>query len=250
LKKLSLAAFVATLALAGAAEARGKSCVEVSDVVGYQHCSRYGRAWSLESSFPISAEFSLSRWTLDPRGVTMRGNFGKNQTGTFEYSGDLALSPATLWGGEVRITGAPFPWLYIGGALGGAGGQIALPSVHTLGYDVSATSSGVNAAGLLGGLLVGLRVPASIFSVRVEALLGGRVMLATQDARDVEHGLRTATVSAGRGVIEPHLLFDYWLTPNATLTAWGGFDAAHLQDRVFGVMIGAHGRAFDGAYLW
>lgn len=245
-------AMVALVALAwsSSAAARGKGCVEVSDVVGYEHCTRYGGTWSVEKSFPIVAELAVSRWSLDPRGITLRGNFGKHEPGTFEYSGDLALSQAVLWGGDLRFTGYPTGPFYLGIQVGGAGGHLALPSVSASGYRVDASSGAVNAFGMDGGLLLGFRVPIGFLSARLETMLGGRVVLAGQDATSGEYGTRGATVSAGRGVVEQRLLLDAWIGPRTTLSAFGGIDVTHVEDRVLGLAIGLHGRSFDGAFFW
>src|SRR5689334_23130804 len=104
---MKAAAFTAALmclvaASKGAAASR-KGCHEVSDVVGYERCTRYGAGWSVEKAPPLALELVVEVSRLDPRGHTMSGNFGKGQSGMFTYPGDAVGHALEMVGLGPRI---------------------------------------------------------------------------------------------------------------------------------------------------
>jgi hypothetical protein len=241
----------ALLALSpGEALARGKSCREVSDVVGYEHCRRYGAGWSEEKSAAISLELSLGAVFLDPRGRTMVGSFGKRDPSSFRYRGDLVGHSLGVGNLGLRVGYAFTSWAYAGFDFELGMGQNSLPHAHDAGFDVAPTSGTLNSFGLGGGLYGGLRVPIGFVSLRLETLFGGRAIMAGQTTTSEAMVRRGATVSLSTWTIEPRLWLDIWADPWLTLSGFGGLDALHPADRVGGVALGFHGDAYDGAFLW
>ena len=54
------------VALPRVAHARG--CSEISDIVGYERCHRFGDGWAVERRLPISLALQLPYLTFDPNG--------------------------------------------------------------------------------------------------------------------------------------------------------------------------------------
>ncbi len=234
----------------GRAFARGKSCTEVSDVVGYEHCRRYGVGWSEEKAAPVSLELSLGAFFLDPRHRTMSGGFGKYAHGSFDYSGDLVGHSLAVGDLGIRMNVTFAPWAYAGWEIDVGGGSNSLPRTHAGGYDLAPTEGGLNSFGFGGGLFGGLRVPLGFVSLRLETLFGGRTILMGQEATNANGVPRSASVSLSQWTIEPRASFDIWVEPWLTLSPFGGVNALHYVDHFGGVAIGFHGKAYDGAFLW
>ncbi len=227
-----------------------RGCREVSDVVGYEHCTRYGFGWAEEHSAPILLELSLGPTFLDTKNRTMSGSFGKNQKGSFEYPGSRVGHGVSDRSLGLRI-GAPFvPWAYAGFELGFGGGSNKLPATTTSEYSVSASTSGINGFAFHGGAYGGLRAPLGYLSIRVETLFGGHMIGTSQIARDAKGSSRSATVNVATWVIEPRVYADVWVAPWMTLSVFGGINAVHFADKTAGLSIGFHGRNYDGAFLW
>ena len=249
-KALVAASALGALAVPTRAYARG--CSERSDIVGYEHCRRYGDSWAAERAIGIMVETSISYAWLDPRGRTISGDFGKGQTGTYGYSGNLVGHNMSGLPWTVRIGYAFLPWLYAGGEgeIGAASDH--MPGTTSNGYAISPAGGGINAWTAGGGAYGGLRLPLTYISLRAETLFGGRFIGVSQDARSLASTtVRSASSSLGVGIIEPRFFVDFWVDPMVTVSLYGGFNALHTGDRIGGLMIGLHGRNYDGSFaLW
>lgn len=250
--RVAMAALALSMVVAfpSAAFARGKSCHEVSDIVGFEHCTRYGNGWALERSAPFAFELTLGGDWLDTVPRTLQGSFGKNQKGSFQYPGGLvghSLGVGTL---GMRFDGYFVPWAYAGIELDFGVGSNSLPRTSAGGYSIAPSDGQVNSFGFGGGLFGGLRVPLGYLSLRLESLFGGRAIMAGQAAQMPPAAPRDATVSLSAWSIEPRAFLDVWVEPWMTLSGFGGVNALHYQDHFGGVAIGFHGRSYDGAFLW
>src|SRR5262249_10330412 len=147
---------------------------------------------------------------LATRGRMLSGRFGKGQPGSFEYPGELAPDHLAVALGQMRIAVAFLPWLYGGFGMAIRGGDNELPSVQTSdGYRVFRSPDGVNSWGFSGGGVAGLRAPLGYASVRVETLLGGRVISVSQAAMSRDYpASRNASVSLATWLVEPRVHLD------------------------------------------
>ena len=228
------------------AEARG--CSEVSDIVGYHRCIRFGDNWSTESAFGIEAEIGLGYMTLDPRGRTIQGSFGKGAKGSYQYSGSLVGHGMSVLPLDIRVGYALLSFLYVGAEMDVGAGSDRMPATTANGYSIAPSSTGVNAFGAGFGGYAGLRLPLSYFALRAETFFGGRFISVNQNAVGNGFGSRTAQSSFLTGVVEPRFFADFWIDPHATMSIYAGFDALKTGDRVGGLMVGFHGKAYDGGF--
>jgi hypothetical protein len=246
---LALAATTVSAALPSIAFARG--CRERGDVE-YEHCRRHRGDHAVKQEVGLTFETSISYAWLDPKGRNISGSFGKGQPGDYHYSGsiighDLSALPLTL-----RFGYAFTSWIYGGAELEVGAGSDELPGTTASGYRISPSSEGgINAVMAGAGGYAGLRLPLSYFTVRGETLFGGRMVGVNQDARSLASGqLRTAGSTLGAAIIEPRLLLDFWLERTTTVSIYAGFNALHPSDGIGGLMIGLHGRRYDGGVLF
>jgi hypothetical protein len=240
------------LALAFPAPAYARGCSEKSDIVGYERCRRYGDTWAVEHSVGLMVETSISYAWLDPRGRNISGDLGKGQTGRYSYAGSLVGHNMSALPWTLRLGYAFRPWLYAGGEGEFGAGSDRLPATTSNGYAISPSSTGINTFSVGGGAYVGLRLPLSYVALRAETLFGGRYIEVNQNVRALASStVQSASSSLGVGLIEPRFFIDFWVDPAATVSLYGGFNGLHTGDRIGGLMIGLHGRHYDGGFgLW
>lgn len=239
----------ATLTLARPAFAH-RWCREVSDIVGYERCTAYGAGWSVERTSPIRIDFGLHYLALAPRGRTLEGSFGTREPGAFRYSGDDVQGPLAALMLELRPSIFVVSGLYVGYELGAGAGHAALPGTTTSGgWRVGASSAAVNLFALNFGGVAGYRIPAGSVSIRLESMLGLRIISASQTAAsDAYPSRREASVTLFTWAVEPRIALDVWVSPSITLAAFAGVNALGLGDRSIGLALGVHSRTYDGAW--
>jgi hypothetical protein len=195
-------------------------------------------------------EASLGAMFLDPRNRTLNGSFGRYESSSFSYSGNLvghALSVGTL---GLRLE-TPFnEWLYAGIEADLGFGGTSLPGSDMDGYSIEDTRGASLSLGGAGLLFMGLRVPLGYVSMRFESAFGVRAIATRQTTVDPYGYERAAMVGLTVWSVEPHALFDIWLTPRVTLSGFGGINAFHYVDRFGGIALGFHGQKYDGGFLW
>jgi hypothetical protein len=219
-RTIALLAGLATLALSSVGSARGRYCTEQSDVVGEERCSSFGDSWSVERRPAITSSFDLRHATFDPNGLTF--TYKKNAKPPFSGSALRVVSLESYglgFGVAYTITEA----FYIQNDYGLTANSATLPSGER---DVLFMSD------MTGG--PGLRTRLKYVSLRLEADLGLTVA-----------GIGKA--SAARGVVRPAGGIEVWLSPYATIGAFGGVNLLAWRERIFGVVLTYHARALDGA---
>ena len=94
-----------------------------------------------------------------------------------------------------------------------------------------------------GGLLPGLsfQLGDAPVTVRLEALLGGRVLAFSGTTSD-QRGFSAAATS---WVAQPRVALDMWTSPFVTIGAFAGTNLVHQSDYVFGLSFAAHLAPFD-----
>ncbi len=237
---------VATIALARPAHARG--CSEVSDIVGYERCHRFGDGWAVERRWPIVLSLELPYQTFDPRGVDFDFQREKADPNAFSVPGrELGPNVLSTAGLALRGEGFFWRWLYVGAEIGFGLGHNEIGSFTATVGDASKTfttsESAINTVMMQGGVLLGVRVPLGRLSLRLEGFAGGSIL--TVDSSGGYSG------TAGRGLLMPRAAADFWVSPNVTFSAYGGFDALDTRNQTLGLAVAFHVRSFDGAFsLW
>ena len=225
----------------------GKSCVETSDIVGYQKCSEYGSTWANERRPPLTISLGEHTMFFSPAGRTFSAKATKNGPEIYSFSGeDLGDRPLVAHGLAWQITGYAWRNVYLGIESTWAFGKNYDYALSADGYRVSPTGL-LDTFQFSGGLLVGARVPLGKLSVRPEMLIGGRVVSLTQDATKDGETKRT-NAGAAAWALEPRLALDLWASPWFSLSAFGGTDVLDHRSRSFGLMFVGHLRAYDGAF--
>jgi hypothetical protein len=245
-----LAAVLLCMLASRTAHARG--CSEVSDIVGYEKCNRFGDGWSLDRRPPLFFGFTLQHSLFDPNGVTFQQEKGKGVTLGNDPSlphfdgGSLGVGGLEAFGFDLRIGGYFLGPLYTGIDFGVGFGHNRLGVVSSNGTTFIPSNSTFNTnESTIGGLL-GVRLPLGRLSLRLEELGALRTAEIWEETPAGE--LR---MGAFRGVLETRALVDVWATPNLTLSVYGGTNALDTQEQSMGLAIEYHGRSFDGAFsLW
>lgn len=243
---------VAFLGAALACESRAfaKGCTEVSDIVGYEKCHRYGDGWAVERRWPIGIALTLPYQTFDPNGLGFDFAQGKHDPNTFTASGDKFKSNALgAFGFNLRIEGFVWRWFYVGveWGLGFGHNQIAdfTNIVGNTTTQFSGSDAGINTVLFHGGGFLGLRIPLGRMSLRLEGFAGGNIATV-----NVDSALGGYEGSGGRGSLMPRAAIDVWASPNVTMSAFGGFNGLDTRERTVGVMLEYHVRSFDGAFAF
>jgi len=216
---------LALVAVAPRAEAKG--CHEVSDVVGYHHCTRFANDWSRESDAPrLSVDFGwfYHRFTMLP--------FALDATRATDSSSDFAT---TAHGVGVRVLGGIGHVLYTGLELDG-GDNDTLPRP------------------------VGLQ-PTDGFYMSPNAVFGAhlfervRIALSTELAGGVRFDsvytcakCQGPVASEWRRQLEARVRVDAFIHPHVSFGFSYGHSLLDAGDQMWMLSIGIHGRTMDGMY--
>jgi hypothetical protein len=222
---------IALLLLVPAEAAAGK-CHEVSDTVGYTHCSRYGRFWSAEKHPPAYGGFVF---------VGMQyGVAGRELTlGKREYDGgQLGVPSVSGVGWGLSLGGYFNPWLYLGFE-GGAGWGSTTTRTFQSGDLTLSDRGGLDVFTGYMGLVPGVRAPLGRLAFRVEALAG----YITLDLKHAEAKAKDFQV-----ILMPRVAVDLWAVPYTRVSVFAGVNPWHLADRQLGLTVTFHHRAFDGQF--
>jgi hypothetical protein len=231
--------------------AHAKGCTEVSDIVGYEKCHRYGDGWAVERRWPIGLALSFPYQTFDPNGIGFDFLHGKNDPHPFTLAGDkLGAASFGAAGFNIRLEGFVFGWLYLGFEWGLGFGHNQINNFTALVDNVPTNFVGsdaaVNTTDFHGGAFAGVRIPLGRVSLRLEGFAGGDLV-----SISAHSPLGDYMGSAGRGQLAPRAVVDLWASPNVTFSAYGGINAVDTKERTLGLMLEYHVRSFDGAFaLW
>ena len=221
------------------------SCREVSDIVGYEKCHRFGDGWAVERRLPIAIALQLPYVSFDPNGYDFDAVHKKGDPSLTFPGAALGANTFDAVGFGGRIEGFFLGPLYTGVSFGGAFGHQSFARVTAGGNVLSPSESFVNTTIISGGALLGVRVPLGWVSFRLEALFGGSSVSISQQS-----AVGGFTSSAGHGIIEPHAMVDVWATPTVTLSAYAGANVFDTKERSMGLVLEWHGRSFDGEFAF
>ena len=231
------------VALPRLAHARG--CTEVSDIVGYEKCHRFGDSWAVERRLPIALALQLPYLSFDPNGYDFDASRGKKEPSLTVPGSSLGATTLDTVGFGARIEGFYLGPLYTGVSWGMGFGHDRFASVTASGTTLSPSNAFVNTTMMFGGAILGVRVPLGWVSFRLEALFGGSSLSISQHS-----ALGDYTSTAGHGIIEPHVFVDIWTTPSMTLSAYAGANVFDTKERTAGLVLEWHGRSFDGQFAF
>jgi hypothetical protein len=243
--------------LCATSPARAGGCTEVSDVVGEQRCTTYGRLWSIERAPPIAFRFGFRYAEFSTSDAAFKEDFKKNRRPDgyegYRFNGDALGVPKVA---TMGIDGG-FTWFVKGQAYLGLEGGIGLASIDSptivTGQYTLTNKSGLNVVMMYGGLPVGYRIPLGRASIRGEMLVGGVVTSVAHNvhAPNVAGAPSSASATAIRGLAEPRVAADIWFTQHISFGAYGGVNLFDTRGRVLGLSLTFHTRSFDGDMsLW
>lgn len=199
-----------------------RRCEEVSGVVGYRRCSRFGSAWSTPSWVPslmIDIGVTSHRLANVGRSETLARTVGGEED---DRSHVLALAP------DLRL-GFAFPHFYVG--VEASAGVVRFA-------DQFETPGGY----VRGGGVAGIASNSSAWSVAGELAVGHEMILARRHSRD---GMQPDLIRSGLA-LDVRLRASLWATPWITIGAAVGTSAIHRGEASVGLFIALHGRAYDG----
>ncbi len=208
----------------------GHRCVEVSDVVGYQQCSRYGATWS-GATLWWELGLTSTRVELDPVDRAVTGGRVISAAGAFTANGPRMRD---LYGiGE---------HLYIGSEL--LFGHIAhgpgLMWVAAARGGTTPTSSSTTGTVAGSALLIGARFNAGPVRFGLELAAGPRFAFLTSTAFP-------STIFGGGGlVLETRAEASVWISPHWSVIGLAGTSLLDSHEASLTVGLGVHAFPFDG----
>lgn len=220
--------------------AAGKSCVEVSEIVGEQKCSQYGTGWTRERGWALVLDLSLLRTEFGLGGRGFAAKVGKNGPTLYEFDGARTGDVARTTGFSLRMLGFLGAG-YVGLEQSVGFGRYDGRSFQAGDYAVS-PASGLSVIGATFGIPLGMRIPLGRVSLRGEMLGGFTLLTLTQEA----NGARANATWVG-GALEGRGFVDVWLATDTTLSVLVGRDLLGRGDTRFGLSLAFHTRAYDGA---
>jgi hypothetical protein len=252
MKQLWVAFAAVALVLLASRPAHARGCSEVSDIVGYEHCNRFGDGWAVDRRFPLFLGFGLQHSLFDPNGLTFQQETGKGVALANDASlphfdgGSLGVGGLESFGFDVRVGGYFLGPLYTGVDFGWGFGHNDMAVVSSNGTTFTPSRSSFNTSENTFGSLLGIRLPLGRLSLRLEELAALRTEEISEETPTGE-----MRMGAFRGVLETRALVDVWATPNVTLSVFGGTNALDTNEHSAGLTLEYHGRSFDGAFaLW
>jgi hypothetical protein len=241
-------AFIAATSIAiPDARARGKACVETSDIVGYQRCRTYGQGWASEGWPALTASLGYALVETSMAGAHFDAKVGRSQPTLYSFDGAPTDGTAVGHGMSFRVGGYVWGPIYLGLQSDFFAGRYGRGPVGVSGYAVT-SADGLDLFGGSFGAYGGLRLPLGPLSLRAEGYAGARILNLSQKALGSDGVGHSTNATTLIGVFEPRAVLDVWVSPRLTLTAYAGFDLPTGSVRSFGLTFEGHLRAFDGAY--
>jgi hypothetical protein len=247
-------AFAFAFALVGLVPSRAlaSGCREVSDIVGEQHCNRYGSLWSLEQTVPMIFRFGMRYSQLSTADTTFTEQTAKQSRPdgyrAYRYPGE-ALGVKSLSG--LGVDGGVGFFLY-GQLYSGFEGSLTFGSASTASFTTASgvklgQDSGLNVTIVHGGVPIGYRIPLGRAALRGEVMLG--IAQTTVDHHVDAPGLpSTGSADETRGLVEPRIAAEIWFTQHIAFSVYGGTNVLDTdgRSRAFGISLAWHIRSFDG----
>jgi hypothetical protein len=219
---------------------RGSRCIEVSSVVGRQHCTRYGAHWAIVSTTPVSFELAGEYHALAVEDTRVAGTVGG-----IGFDVHAASSPS-LGVGAIRFRIGFEHYFYAGGEIfagGSPAGELARTSEGLIVTDRGRRYFG-------GGAMIGVEVVLGIVGLRGEVAVALGCAMTEVGFEAGRQLLPSSNQFVANGLLEPRLAVDLWVLPTVTLGVTGGVDVVGtVSDVVVGVGVALHTRSYDDARL-
>jgi len=239
----------------------GSKCVEVSDVVGHEKCSRYGDAWSVERTLPFLFRFGIRYGEIAASSASFREELkkGTHPAGYegFTYRGDrLGVHALPSLGFDGGIAFFVIGQLYLG-LEGGLGFGSITTATFSAGRYVLSSDSGIDVTAFHAGIPIGYRIALGRASLRGEVLAGGTGVTVSHAASALSPNVTneslpsTVSATAWMFLVEPRVAADIWFTQHITFGAYAGVNVVDQASHSIGLSLAWHHRAFDGDMrLW
>lgn len=249
-KAIALLLAAAAVTCTSTSALASRHCTEVSDIVGYERCHRFGDGWSLERAPPFVLSLQLPYDSFDPGKLDFSAARQKNDPNALSFGGKyLGTSALRTYGFGFRLEGFFLGPLYTGVSFALGWGSNSFSDVVGNGDAAKGVSlspaGGANTMSYSVGAVLGVRVPLGRVSFRLEGVAGGSGVDLSQHSAIGDY-----TASANKWLLEPRAMVDVWISPKVTLSAYGGFNALDTEDRQFGLVLALHMRSYDGAFAF
>ena len=211
-----------------APRAHAKGCHEVSNVVGYEHCTRFG-SWSRDQDvFPFHVEMGWIHQSFTARPFTLSDQPVARAAADGSSLGTVADGGAVRWVGGTR--------LFYGGF-----------EMDTSGLTTQPQFAGLPAGGATWSFLGVFGAHASLwrFAFGAELATGGRVTLYSYCGNEKECALED---TQGSGVLDARIRVDMFPAQHWSLGFMYGHSLIDHDAQSFIVYTGVHFRALDGMY--
>ncbi len=217
--------------------ARGRA--DEHEVIGHNWSTAYGDGWG--PRIPLFVEFQAVAQTVNLGEGSYESNAGDARTYTLNSS---ALGSAVSYAADFRVSARFAGPVYAGILFRVGGGRLVTRSASAI--DVP----GVRPEGVLVSADVGLLMGATVVHwqgarIRAEVGAGGRLLALGVASTTCKPDVSCNAVGY-RGLLEPRLVLDTWITPWWSVGASLGLDAVGPAGALVGLSLAFHVRAFDG----
>jgi hypothetical protein len=217
--------------------ARGRA--DEHEVIGHNWSVSYEDGWG--PRIPLFVEFQASAQTVNLGEGSYDSNAG--DTRTYTLNGN-ALGRTVSYAADFRVSARFAGPVYAGILFRVGGGRLVARSASPI--DVP----GVRLEGGLVNADVGLLIGATVAHwqgarIRAEVGAGGRLLAMGVASTTCKPDV-SCNVLGYRGLLEPRLVLDTWITPWWSLGASLGLDAVGPAGALVGLSLAFHVRGFDG----
>ena len=232
--------------------ARARGCSEVSDIVGEQQCTRYGRTWGIERQFPITSFFGMRYSELSTSNTTFEEQFKKQSRPdgyhAYSYPGEaLGVKSLSALGAEGGFGFFLYGQLYMKLECALLFGTASTASFRTSSGVMLSKDDGINVMIFQGGLPIGYRIALGRAALRGEVMVGG-ASTSVYHHVDAPGLPSTGSASETRLLVEPRLAADIWFSQHISFGGYFGMNVLDTdgRSRGFGLALTWHNRSFDG----
>jgi hypothetical protein len=219
------------IAILAPARARAKGCHEISHVVGYEKCSRFGK-WSRDQDIvPLVMEVGWLHETYPTKPFVLGSDADARTIG-----GASDTMPSTVSNG-VSIRWLAGNRLLYGGLEFDSGGMTQMPQFANLPAGTGATFEGLGVFGVHASLWR--------FAAGLELAAGARGSMYSYCGNQKSC---SETDTVGQGIVEARVRVEWFPVQDWSFGVAWGHSLLDSQDRSFYVFTGIHMRALDGMY--
>ncbi len=219
------------------------ACVDDTDIVGRRRCKRFA-AWDVTRFPRLQIALGSSMHAFPTGDLSFSGTANHEDTIRYRIAPEQMPDGGRAVGGalDLRVTWLTGDHVYVG--IEGSIGAASVFDDRVMSGPAGLTLDPGNALYLAGGALVGAQVPMGAYTLRAEALLGGRALGVTVTTSH-DDCVADSVAWNGHTVVQPRVAAQKWLSPWATAGVWLGSDLGRDGAMSGGVFIQGHVRSFD-----